>query len=77
MDNLAGTKSMKKKENTRRASKKQSTCEKVAEKGEELPEDEETSAEIYRNVVPSPWKVTTSAEPCQRQNMDDGLKTVK
>ena len=45
MADLAGTKSMKKKENTRRASKKQSTCEKVAEKDEELPEDEETSAE--------------------------------
>ena len=36
---------MKKKENTRRARKKQSTCERVAEKDEELPEDEETSAE--------------------------------
>ena len=45
MADLAGTRSMKKRENTRRASKKQSTCEKVAEKDDELPEDEETSAE--------------------------------
>ena len=45
MADLAGTKSMKKKESTRRASKKESTCGKVAEKDEELPEDEERSAE--------------------------------